>query len=136
MTSRDHLHDGFAIDDPLGRGIDGPLLSHLMGAAFDRCAPCQADLLAAVADHPPTAARAVELACIAVHEKVGGLPGNLTEPDIHAIASRAFRHLARTGVNHGNEQMFEAAAVMSITDRAAAVDSALDLLVGILSTPA
>lgn len=133
--TRDHVHDGFdTATDPMGRGVDGPLLGHLMGAAFDGCAPCQADLLAAAADHPPTTARIVELACMAVHKTTGGLPDNLTDPDMDAIASRAFRVLAGTGVDGGNEQMFEAAASMTITERATAVDTALNLLVGILGT--
>ncbi len=128
---RDHLHDGLAVDDPMGRGVDGPLLGHLIGAAFDGCKPCQAELLAAVADHPPTAARAVELACFAVHSTLGGLPASLTDPDDpDQMASRAFRQLARTGLDGGNAQLFEATADMTITDRAAAVDSALDLLAG------
>ncbi|MGW5920815.1 hypothetical protein ACWFPY_17670 [Nocardia fluminea] len=135
MTSRDHLHDGFAVDDPWGRGVDAPLLGHLIGASFDGCKPCQADLLAAVADHPPTTARAVELACVALHTQVGGLSKSLTDPDDPmSLASRAFRELARTGLDGGNEQMFEAAASMSIHERAAAVDTATDLLVGILGT--
>lgn len=135
--SRDHIHDGFAADpDPLGRGVDGPLLGHLIGAAMDGCKPCQADLLAAVADHPPTTARVVELACMAVQNAVGGLPLDLTDPDMITMASRAFRVLARTGVDGGNEQMFEAADEMAITERAAAVDTALNLLVGIMGAAA
>lgn len=130
---RDHLHDGLAIDDPMGRGVDGPLLGHLIGAALDGCVPCQGELLAAVADHPPTAARCVELACVAVHRTLGGLPASLTDPDHpDQNASRAFRRLARTGLDNGNERMFDAAAAMDVTDRATAVDSALDLLAGIL----
>lgn len=129
---RDHLHDGLAID-PMGRGVDGPLLDHLIGAVLDGCRPCQNELIAAVADHPPTAARCVELACFAVHSTLGGLPASLTDPDDpDQMASRAFRRLARTGLDGGNERMFEAAAAMDVTDRATAVDSALDLLAGIM----
>lgn len=134
--SRDHMHAGFPGDghDPYGRGVDTALLGHLVGAAFDACTPCQTDLMAAAADHAPTAARLVELACSATHQTLGGLPDNLTDPDrLDAVASVSFRQLASAGLDGYNERLYDLAADMDLSDRAAAIRTALDVLVGVLT---
>lgn len=81
----DHEHDGFAIPldyvDPAGRAVDHRLLGEALSAAFDGCDSCQEALLTLVAEDSSTTARLVELACIATHESLGGLPATMTEGD-------------------------------------------------------
>lgn len=119
-------------EDPDGRQVDHALLGRLMGAAYDGCRECQPPLVDQVIEDADTSARFVELGCLMVAEQLGGLPAFLTDPDAPGLASREFRQLAAAGVDGQNAAMWEACRAMTPEQRRAAVDSALDLLVGSL----
>ncbi len=132
-----HRHAGFELPagyaDPAGRPVDHALLGDLVGAAFDGCRSCQAVLLPRLAADPATTARLVELACVAVQSTLGGLPAGLIRDDLPGLASPAFRRLARAGLDGANDAMFRVCARMPVAERAAAADSAADLLIGQLA---
>ena len=136
MTT-DHEHAGFDVpagSDPLGRPVDGPLLGAFIGAAFDGCTSCQNAHLTIMVQDAPTTARLVELACIGVHQAMGGLPANLTDADEPGTASREFRVLAAAGADGGNAEMWARCAEMTPAERRAAANTAADLLVGLASS--
>lgn len=128
-----HDHPGFAPPtNPYGPPVNGLLIAQLMGAAFDRCQPCQAAVLTAVSDDPPSTAHLVELACIAYHQRIGGLPPALTEPAAPGLASPAFRDLARTGLDGSNAEMYTLCEAMTPPQRREAAETAADLLAGVI----
>ncbi len=127
-----HYHDhtaGLPLDDTAG-GSDPMLLRRLIGAAYAGCAPCQVTALTAVSEHPPTSARVVEVTCTTLVNALGSIPGSAL-----STLSTPFRTLATVGDESGIEAMRDAAVVMTPAQRRQAVDSALDLLVGILFGP-
>lgn len=119
-----------------GHPVNGGLLAELMGAALDGCTSCQDPLLTLLAEDTATTARVVSLACIAIHEKFGGLPSSLTDPAApDALASQEFRRIARAGVDMEDatdSEMWKATSELDSTGRRAAANSALDLLAGML----
>lgn len=129
--STNHAH-AFGITpghaDPEGRAIDYDLLDQFVGAAVDGCTPCQDAHLTLLVDDAPTAARMVELACVATHQQFGGLPSAMTHdgpgPNLE------FRRLARVGVDGARVAMFDTCAAMTPAERRAAVNSATDYLIG------
>lgn len=131
---RDHRHDDFEIPagfaDPAGRTIDHGLLGQYVSAAFDRCTSCQDAMLTLMTEDSVTTARLVELACIAVHEELGGLPASLTDEDASGLSSTEFRQLAGSGIDGANEAMFARCEQMTPTQRRAAANTATDLLIG------
>jgi hypothetical protein len=128
-----HGFDSPAPDDPLGRPVDQGLLDRFVGAAFDGCTPCQESLLDRMVTDAVTTARLVELACVAVHQALGGLPASLTDELIAGEASPQFRRLARAGLDSRNDAMFRTCQRMTGAQRRAAANSAADLLIGILA---
>jgi hypothetical protein len=138
MTAAGHAHDfgipaGFA--DPLGRPVDSRLLGEFIGAAFDGCAGCQDALLTVITGDPATTARLVELACVATHDALGGLPASLTDETAPGMAGPEFRALAHAGLDGENDAMFALCASMTVAQRRAAADTAADILVGHLIAP-
>ncbi|WP_427896715.1 hypothetical protein ACQHIV_42275 (plasmid) [Kribbella sp. GL6] len=135
--SNDHNHGaGFqALADPLGRPVDGLLMSEFIGSAFDGCTACQDAQLTLLIEDPATSARVVELACVAVQGKFGGLPDGMTDPAAAGPAAPEFRQLARAGLDARNDAMFQECARMTTTQRRAAVNTAADVLVGMMSMP-
>jgi len=129
----DHEHDGFEIPfdyvDPAGRAVDHRLLGDFVGAAVAGCSSCRDALLTFVAEDSPTAARLVELACIATRELLGGLPATMTEEHAGGPIGLEFRRLAGTGVDGANSAMFTACARMSSEQRRAAAATAAGILV-------
>lgn len=138
------MPDGY--QDPLGReGIDYSAIHRAMSACYDGCQPCEEQLLAQIMQDAPTAARLVEIACVtmqrvtgrklspAVQGLFGGLPTNLYKPDVAGEASQPFRQLARAGLGGHTDRMWAECEQMSPDDRRAAIDTALDLLIGYLS---
>ncbi|MFJ3699648.1 hypothetical protein ACIPW9_36950 [Streptomyces sp. NPDC090052] len=138
MTDTTHDHTGFEIpadlEDPAGRPIDHKLLGELMGAALDGCTTCQDPLLSILVEDPTTTARLVELACIATHAALGGLPPSMTDPAVPGTSSQEFRRLAATGVDGANDRMFKVCEQMTSTERRAAANTALDTLAGLLAS--
>lgn len=134
MTSTDHTHPGFEIPDDLGdpleRPVDHTLLGQFVGAAYDGCPSCQDALLTLVIDDTATTARIVELACVATHSALGGLPASLTEDNTPGPATPEFRRLARAGLDGANTAMFDQCAQMSPTQRRNAANTAADILIG------
>lgn len=130
-----HPHEGFDVppeSTPLGP-LDHELLAVFIAAAIDGCMPCQQTLLSDLAEDPATAGRMVEVACVAVHEQLGGLPpGLLAGGD--GLAADGFREMASAGLDGRRDEMFAAGARLSAEDRRAAVVTAADLLVGLLTT--
>jgi hypothetical protein len=129
----DHEHDGFEIPldyvDPAGRAVDHLLLGDFVGAVVAGCRSCRDALLTFVAEHPPTTARLVELACISTRELLGGLPATMTEEHAGGPIGLEFRRLAGTGVDGANSAMFSACERLSSADRRAAADTAAGILV-------
>lgn len=133
----EHDHGGFetpgdARSDPMGP-VDHDLLGKVVGAAFDGCTSCQGPLLTLLVEDANTTARLVGMACIAMDSLLGGLPGSLLDQDAPGLAALEFRTLASAGVTGGPEAMWQACADMAPEGRRAAVNSALDLLIGHLS---
>jgi hypothetical protein len=123
--------------DPLGRPVDVALLGRFVGAAWDGCPGCQAALLERLVTDSATTARLVELACVAIHQALGRLPANLVDDAAPGLAAPEFRRLvraARDGVATDNADMFAECARMSLAERRAAAVTAVDLLVGNLTT--
>ncbi|MGN2634652.1 hypothetical protein ACTD5D_00345 [Nocardia takedensis] len=129
MNDHDHAF-GMPLDiDPAG-GSDPVMLRRLIGAAYAGCSPCQVTALAAVAEHPPTSARVIEVTCTTLVDALGSIPESAL-----STLSTPFRTLAVVGDETGVDQMRAAAAMMTTDQRRQAVDSALDLLIGILFGP-
>jgi hypothetical protein len=140
-----HHHDGFPVpDEPgdrfanVGRTIDGALLGALVGAAFDSCQPCQAELLDRIAGEPLTLARLVELAAVAIAgELAGGVPSHMTtEDDSASTLTAGFRAIVRAGTDRPAEDhaaMYAEALALPVAERRAAAEDALDLLLGLLA---
>ncbi|MDJ0375490.1 hypothetical protein QMK19_39370 [Streptomyces sp. H10-C2] len=132
-----HAHEGFDIPDdfehPGGRHIDNKLLGNLSGAAFDGCTSCQDPLLTLMVEDPTTTAGLVELACVGVHNMLGGLPASMTDDAVPGQSSPEFRRLARAGLDGSNDAMFHECEQMTQSQRRAAANTALDTLVGQLS---
>jgi len=132
-TQHDHefpVPEGYA--DPHGRPIDIAALGRFIGAAFDGCTTCQDPELTLIVDDPPTCARLIELACVAIHGVAGGLPRSMLDPEVPGLASPEFRALATAGLDEANDAMFAACAAMTPEARRAAANSAADLLVGVM----
>ncbi|BBG20749.1 hypothetical protein RVR_P25 (plasmid) [Actinacidiphila reveromycinica] len=131
-----HAHEGFEIPDditdPDGRPVDHGMLSRLVGAAYDGCTTCQDPLLTLLVEDTATTARVVELACISTDAILGGLPPSMTDDSVPGASSPEFRRLARAGVDGENVAMWQECAAMTPTERRAAVNTALDTLVGFL----
>jgi len=129
----DHEHGGFVIPldyvDPAGRAVDHQLLGDFVGAAVAGCPSCRDALLTFVAEDPPTAARLVELACIATREALGGLPATMTEEAAGGPVGLEFRRLAGVGVAGGNDAMFDACGRLDSEQRRAAADTAAGILI-------
>lgn len=129
-----HVHDGFDIadfTDPDGRPVDHKLLGDLVAAAYDGCTTCQDPLLTFMVEDPATSARTVELACVAIQGMFGGLPQSMT--DEHAPGSTSspeFRQLARAALDGENDAMFRECERMTPVQRRAAVNTAMDTLIG------
>lgn len=135
--STDHRHDGFDVSgyaDPDQLPVDGQLLGQFIGAAFDGCTSCQDAQLTLLIEDPTTTGRLVELACVATHALLGGLPLALTEPDKPGPASEEFRRLAAAGLDGHRAALFATAATMSPAERRAAANTAADILIGQLMT--
>lgn len=131
--SRDHDHAGFDLPaDPLGRPVDAALIAGFVGAGYDGCAQCQEALLPQLAGDAPSAARLVEIACMMVAEVLGGLPPSTLDDDGPGLSSPEFRRLARAGVGGNNDRMFTECERMSSEQRAAAISTAADMIVGYL----
>ena len=105
------------------------LIRRFMGAAFDRCQSCQNTLMAELVADAVTAARLVELACIAIDSAVGGLPATMTDDDAGGRTPRQFRILARAGAGGANAAMYNECSRMTTADRRIAAEWAADLLV-------
>jgi hypothetical protein len=105
--SQQHDHAGFEIPatlaGPLGRPVDHDLLGRFVGAGFDGCTSCQDALLTLMVEDPDTTARLVELACVATHGALGGLPASMTDDDAPGLAAPEFRRLARAGLDGAND---------------------------------
>lgn len=129
----DHAHELFDPGpDPNGRPVNGELLGQFLGAGFDNCTSCQDPLLTLMADDAPTIARLVEVACMAAHSTLGGLPASMTDPDVPGISTLEFRRLAAAGLDGNSDAMFELCAQMTPTERRAAANTAADTLIGYL----
>lgn len=133
-----HLHEGFEIPDdfadPGGRPVDHRLLGEVMGAAFDGCTTCQDPLLTLMVEDPATSARTVELACVAIHGQLGGLPPSMTDEDAPgSTSSPEFRRLARAGLDGANDAMFRECERMTAAERRSAVNTAMDTIVGLMA---
>jgi hypothetical protein len=132
-----HQHAGFTpppgYADPAARQVDHELLGRLVGAAFDSCPSCQDAHLTLCVEDPAATARLVELACVGVQQALGGLPGNLISPARPGLASLEFRKLARAGLDGSNDELFRACERLTIAERRAAANTALDLLTGLLA---
>lgn len=128
---QEHSHTGFEIPaglgDPLGRPVDHELLGQFVGAAFDTCVSCQDALLTLMVEDPATTARLVELACVATHSLLGGLPASLTDEHAPGMAAPEFRRLAHAGLD-ANDAMFAACAQLTSIERRAAANTAADIL--------
>jgi hypothetical protein len=135
-----HRHEDFEIPtdfaDPGGRPVDHALLGQLVGTAFDGCTTCQDPLLTLLVEDPATTARLVELACVATHSVLGGLPASMTDDDVPGQTAPEFRRLARAGLDGANDTMFVACGELPTAGRRAAANTALDILIGHLATPA
>lgn len=133
----EHAHEGFEIPDdfkdPEGRPVDHKMLGALVGAAFDGCTSCQDPLITLLVEDAATTARVVELACVGAQGMFGGLPANMTDPDVPGPASQEFRRLARAGLDDANDTMWQECAGMSSADRRSAANTALDMLIGQMS---
>lgn len=133
-----HDHGGFEVPagyaDPAGRPVDHALLGQFVGAAFDGCTSCQDALLTLLTEDAPTTARLVELACVATHAALGGLPANMTTPGVPGLCSPEFRTLAAAGADGNNAAMFAACEQMTAGQRREAANSAADIVVGNLAT--
>lgn len=76
----------------------------------------------------------LELACISTRDVFGGFPDSLTATDEPSAFAVEFRELARTGLDGGNEAMFEQCARMNLAQRRrTAAASAAALLIRQLS---
>lgn len=137
QQSHDHS-DGFEPDNrPFGgHPVNGGQLVELLGAALDGCTSCQDPLITLMVEDPTTTARMVSLACVAFHEQYGGLPKGLTDPEReNAMASREFRLLAAAGVDqeeNTDSELWKVSSAMTLAERRAALNSALDLLAGMV----
>lgn len=129
-----HDHSLGVTADPTRPHINIRALDALVGAAFDGCATCQDAQLTLVVDDPPAVARLVEVTCGAVHGIFGGLPHDMITPGAAGPTSDEFRTLASIGADDNNVAMYERAAQMNATERRAATNTALDIMVGLLST--
>lgn len=118
------------IEDVPGYTPDYGLLSELMSAALDGCVPCQSRMLGRLETDSTSSARLVALACVAIHDLLGGLPAAMTDPDAPGVAHPAFRRLATAGLDGHPEAMFVLAATMGPGELRGASETALDLLVG------
>ena len=120
--------------DEDGYPVDFALISKLFAASDDGCESCQSTLTAAMINESATVARVVEMAVGEVTETLGFLPDSLhAEGDDPGMTSAPFRTLARA-LQTGRVNLFGAAENMSVDDRRSAVESAYELLVGILRT--
>lgn len=132
MTT-DHDHSGFeppaGYTDPEGRTIDNDLLGRVVGAGFDGCRPCETVVMDQLVQDPTSTARLVELACVAVASLLGGLPRNMAH-DAGGLSSPVFKRLARAGLNGRNGAVYDEAEQLTVEQRRAAADTALDTLVG------
>jgi hypothetical protein len=118
------------IPDPYGRQVDNRLLGEVVGAAFDGCKSCQDLLLTRLVEDSGTTARLVEMACGVTSELVGGLPPGMLDDAVPGPSSLPFRRLARAGLDGAHDAMWEVCAEMSVKERRAAVNTALDTLIG------
>lgn len=118
--------------DPLGRPVDGTLLGQFIAAAMDSCATCQESLIALLAEDAATTARLVELACLAMHSALGGLPPSAYDPEAPGMASVEFRELARLGMDGQNDRLVARCREQAGTQRRSAIDTASNILVGLL----
>ncbi|GGM63965.1 hypothetical protein GCM10012275_38160 [Longimycelium tulufanense] len=119
---------------PDGQQINYDLIGELIGAAFDGCTSCQDVAITLVVEDAATCARLVELACVAVAGTLGGLPANLTSNRAPGLASPHFRRLARVGFDGHNHRLYVECAQMIPSRRRDAANTAVDLLVGIMTT--
>ena len=133
-----HAHEPFDVPagftDPLGRPVAHDLLGRVIAAAFDGCTSCQTPLLDRLTQDPVTTLRLVELACVATHSALGGLPDSLLDPTVPGMASVEFRLLASSGVEGHNDAMLTTTTGMTPAQRRAAAETALDILIGHLAT--
>ncbi len=133
-------HPGFDVAPEPGyrfgtdRPIDGPGMGALIGAAFDGCRPCQVRWLDALQSDPLTTTRLVELAAVSVHGTLGGVPDRMTATGPSSL-SEPFRALVRAGVDAGDNHrpMFAAAQQLDDAGRRAALNDAVDMLVGYMT---
>lgn len=143
-----HKHAGFEFPhEPASPyGIPGMIdtgpLGLLMGAAFDKCLPCQDIALDQLAGNPAAATRLVEILGTTMQETLGGLPGNMTDDDAyradanHPALRATFRaFLDGAGEYEVNRQAgYEVIAVLSPAERRAMCDNVTDTLIGLLAT--
>ncbi len=133
-----HTHDGFEMPPESGarfgtdRDVDVATLSALVGAAFDRCGPCQTQRLDDVQGDPLTVTRLVELAAVTVQGMAGGIPQRMLTVDGPTTYTDPFRELVRAGVDARDDHrdMYAKALAMTDEQRRQAADDAMDLLIG------
>jgi hypothetical protein len=135
MTNH-HTHDGFEAPPESAErfGESGEIntewITKLIGAGFDTCQPCQSEALTHLADDPLATTRLVELACVATHSALGGLPANMTDSRAPGVSGKHFRAAARSGLDGNTRAMFETVRAMAGPARTEAANDAADLLVG------
>lgn len=133
-----HRHPGLSLDagpHPDGWKADRALLEAVTGAALARCTSCQGVTLTLLVEDSVTCARLVELACEAITKREGSLPHNQTDPDASGYASLAFRRLARASQDVTAHRMYQECEQMTVHERRAAANTALDTLVGYAALP-
>jgi hypothetical protein len=138
--ARTHNHgDGFEIDTETFAGypVDGKILAELIGSALEGCTSCQDPLLTLLVEDVTTTARLVSVACVAVHEKLGGLPSSLLDHDPTGVTASEFQRVARVGVDVDDEDLLASRMWCEVHDmtpkeRRAAANTAIDLLAGLL----
>lgn len=123
-------HEPFpAPPDPDGRPVDITAMGEFIGAAYDKCMPCQKVIAVTIVNtSPDTVARFVEVACMMIADKLGGVPPAMTDPRADSITPVPFRELARRGADGGNATMYAYAHTMTVPDRLEALDAAADFI--------
>jgi hypothetical protein len=128
-----HDHRGWSLDDvpqPGGWQADSRLFEDVTGAAFAGCASCQDAALTLLVEDAVTTARLVELACGVIISVEGRMPASQVDPDVPGVASPEFRRLARAALGETTDGMYRECARMTLAERRAAANTALDSLVG------
>lgn len=135
MTDHNHefgIPDGYV--DPSPYPVDIALLDRFVGAAFDGCPTCQDAELTLLVSDATSCARLVDLACGMMGDIFGGaLPPSTYDPAAPGVAALEFRALVRAGLDGKSEAVVAACQAMTPTARRKAVNTAADIIVGLLS---